>query len=61
VEAPTFNPSVRVTWEFGPEKIKKECHYWVKAGSLHFDSSSTHDLKNKVVLIPTLEEGLNSP
>lgn len=55
---PTFSPSISIKVP-GDEKgrIKPEhCHYFIKAGDIHFCSDSTHALAGQVVALPFLPE-----
>lgn len=63
---PTFNPSVRITYN-GPDADTRRrdrrapsrcCHYFLHAGQLLFCSDSTHPLAGKTVPLPDLPERL---
>lgn len=47
--APTFTPSVNVTWTWGPEQIPKVCHFFVREGMIEFLPDCTHELAGKTV------------
>lgn len=50
---PTFSPSVRVQWTYGPEKIKHNCHFFVRNGEIQYLGDCTHDMKGKTIkMIP---------
>lgn len=51
-EKPTFSPSL--LWNFDPEII---CHSLIKDGMIQFLNDCTHELKNKTVPLPDVEEG----
>jgi hypothetical protein len=46
---PTFLPSVKATWEDGPNRDPKVCHSYVKEGLIEFLADSTHALAGKTV------------
>ena len=48
VEAPTFGPSVKITWGRG-EQPPLICHYFVRAGCIEYCSDSTHTLAGKTL------------
>lgn len=47
-DAPTFTPSVLVTWPGDEER----CHSFVTNGKVHFLSDCTHDLAGQTVDLP---------
>lgn len=62
VDAPTFSPSVKVTYS-GPDAGQVSdgrrapaacCHYFIRAGQIEFCGDSTHDLVGKTVPLPDL-------
>lgn len=66
-DAPTFTPSVLVTWSV-PSDVdgefddvskdrKKVCHSFVRDGQIEFLGDCTHSLAGKTVDLPDLEEG----
>jgi len=55
LDAPTFAPSVRVTWYAGGKPIKI-CHYFIRIGQVQFCADSTHELAGKTVPLPPLDE-----
>jgi len=60
VHAPTFTPSVLVTWpanpnaseEFAEWRTERRCHSFVTAGAIQFLTDSTHSLAGQTVPIP---------
>ena len=52
VDAPTFNPSVRITYDGRDEHTV--CHYFLHAGQLQFCGDCTHALAGKTVPLPPL-------
>ena len=56
VEKPTFNPSIKTTGTNEEEGIKYVCHSFVRDGKIQFLSDCTHELKNKTVDLPDVEE-----
>jgi hypothetical protein len=58
-EAPTFNPSVLTTANFGPEDGGQfRCHSWVRGGKIQFLGDCTHELKGQTVDMPDLPDWL---
>ena len=63
LDAPTFSPSVRVTYN-GPDAGQMRegghraphacCHYFLRAGQLQFCGDSTHALAGKTLPLPLL-------
>lgn len=63
VNAPTFNPSVRIQYE-GPDAGQTDadgfrsppacCHYFLHAGQIQFCADSTHALAGQTVPLPLL-------
>jgi hypothetical protein len=53
LEAPTFSPSLLITWTFRKEEHgideKNVCHFFVKEGKVEFLSDCTHALAGKTV------------
>tara|TARA_R110000787_G_scaffold168855_4_gene281562 strand:- start:226 stop:534 length:309 start_codon:yes stop_codon:yes gene_type:complete len=39
---PTFTPSIRVRWDFGPSRKPKVCHSFVTNGEIQFLNDCTH-------------------
>jgi len=61
VDAPTFNPSVRVfTPAYKDEDCEipetTECHYFIRAGKIEFCGDSAHDLRGQTVPLPEFPE-----
>lgn len=57
VEAPTFTPSMKITWGkmADPKGDWPEggcCHYFVTNGQIKFCDDSTHDMRGKTVPLP---------
>lgn len=46
---PTFRPSILVTSDYGPERVKRVCHSFVTDGSIQFLSDCTHALAGQTV------------
>jgi hypothetical protein len=57
VDAPTFSPSILVTWDTAGTK---KCHSYVTDGKIKFLGDSFHELKNQTVDIPEWEEAENA-
>jgi len=53
VDAPTFSPSVRISWNW-PDEPETICHYFLTAGQLNFCADSTHELSGQTVPLPDL-------
>lgn len=52
-ERPTFEPSLRVRWTFGPEREPKCCHSFIRDGHWQFLIDCTHELAGQTVpMIP---------
>lgn len=59
LDAPTFSPSVLVTWEANPDAIKgfeewrkaRRCHSFVRDGNIQFLNDCTHELAGKTVAL----------
>lgn len=70
VEKPTFNPSIRISYN-GPDADAQRdsgrrapsacCHYHLHAGELRFCGDCTHALSGKTVPLPPLPEHLRDP
>ncbi len=54
-EAPTFAPSVLVTWAEGEERAPRVCHCFVAGGRIQFLSDCTHALAGQTVDMHDLE------
>lgn len=55
VDAPTFNPSVRVSTPADPAENMPEvtdCHYFLHGGQINFCGDSAHELKGQTVPLP---------
>lgn len=61
VDAPTFAPSVLVTYESlgdaDPEPPPERCHSFVRAGNIEFLADSTHALAGQTVPLPDWPAG----
>lgn len=55
MEAPTFEPSILVTWEWGEDRQKRVCHSYVTDGRIRFLEDCTHSLVNQTADIPEAE------
>lgn len=55
LEAPTFDPSIRITWPGGP-KNKRCCHYNIIEGSIRFAKDSTHQFAGQSVPLQEFPE-----
>lgn len=62
LDAPTFSPSVRITYN-GPDADEMRddhrapsacCHYFIRAGRIEFCGDSTHSLSGQIVPLPPL-------
>ena len=52
VESPTFTPSVRVTWSWGPQDSPRCCHFFVREGQIQYLDDCTHALANQTRELP---------
>lgn len=50
--APTFTPSVRITWGLAPGS--RQCHYNITDGAIYFHGDSTHKLAGQNVALPPI-------
>lgn len=48
-DAPSFSPSIKVDYDWGPDKQKVVCHFFVKSGEIQFLNDCTHDLAGKTI------------
>jgi len=55
LEAPTFTPSLLVSW--GPKSTRR-CHSFINDGKIRFLNDSQHDLAGKTVPLPELPDWL---
>lgn len=53
---PTFNPSLLVRWDYGPQRTPKVCHSFIKDGQIQFLSDCTHRLAGQTVPLPPYED-----
>jgi len=54
---PTFQPSIKVTWDFGVEGRKpKCCHSFVTDGKIRFLNDCTHKLAGQTVQLPCVHK-----
>ncbi|MDE2344640.1 MAG: ammonia monooxygenase [Betaproteobacteria bacterium] len=56
-DAPTFTPSVKVTWDVPPPRERDDppaecCHSFVRDGRIQFLGDCTHALANQTVDLP---------
>lgn len=56
--APSFQPSVKHTWTYGPEKVANCCHYFITDGRIAFCGDCTHSLAGQSVTMAPLPEYL---
>lgn len=64
-DAPTFSPSVKVTYPANPKASEKYaewrreriCHSFIRDGRIQFLSDCTHELAGQTVELPDLEGG----
>ena len=49
VHAPTFAPSLKVTWDFGPDHEPRCCHSFVRDGQWQYLDDCTHTLAGQTV------------
>ena len=61
MDKPTFEGSVLVWWDEGPERIAKRCHSFVKDGMIQFLGDCTHELANKTVELPDYRRPISFP
>lgn len=54
--APTFSPSILVTWNDGENRVKHVCHSYVRAGKIQFLSDCTHKLAGQTVELADVPE-----
>lgn len=55
VEAPTFSPSILVTWKDPDGELSDDiCHSFVRGGRIEFLGDCTHELKGQTVEIADL-------
>lgn len=55
IDAPTFAPSILVTWTYGENYEPRRCHSFVREGRIEFLSDCTHSLAGQTVPLPTLD------
>ena len=63
VDAPTFSPSIKVTWPANPAAIdgfeewrtERICHSFVRDGMIEFCDDSTHTGKGRMIALPEWE------
>lgn len=49
VDNPTFSPSLKATWNWGPEREAKCCHFFVRNGRIEYCGDCTHDMAGQTV------------
>lgn len=53
MKRPTFNPSLVVTWHWGPKRAKQRCHSFIRKGRWEFLNDCSHHLAGQTVkMIP---------
>lgn len=57
VEAPTFMPSVKVSWgdPNNPGHNIRMCHFFVKAGQVKYLTDCSHEFAGQTVDLPNIE------
>jgi hypothetical protein len=55
LEAPTFSPSILVTWTHGENYEARRCHSYVRDGRIEFLSDCTHALAGQTVPLPEID------
>lgn len=55
VDAPTFTPSILVTWKYGEAREPRRCHSFVTDGHIAFLSDCTHALAGQTVPLPEID------
>ena len=58
MESPTFTPSVRVTWKWGPQDSPRCCHFFVREGQIQYLDDCTHALANQTRELPDVVNGI---
>jgi hypothetical protein len=51
--APTFSPSMKITWGKAPESC---CHYFLTDGMIQYQGDCTHAMKGHTVALPDVPE-----
>lgn len=54
MERPTINPSLLVTWTWGPEREPRRCHSYVRDGRIEFLTDCTHHMAGQTVELPEI-------
>ena len=57
-DAPTFSPSVLVSYEHAGVEVR--CHSYVRDGRIQFLDDCTHALKGQTVELPDFDTGLTT-
>lgn len=57
VEAPTFSPSMNISWGREGSEMFGRCHYILTSGVINFCGDCTHELKGQSVPLPNIPEG----
>ena len=55
-QAPTFNPSVRVSIPAAHGLPTRCCHYFIRAGTIEYCADCTHALAGKTVDLPEVPD-----
>jgi hypothetical protein len=55
MDAPTFQPSIRVQWMYGEGNKQFCCHSFITDGKIQFLADCTHSLAGQTVEIPDWE------
>lgn len=61
LDAPTVSPSILVRWTWGPERIQKACHSFLRAGRWEFLADSTHVLAGQTADMTPVPDWLVRP
>ena len=49
IENPTFSPSIKCTYNYGPKYKEAVCHHFIRNGKIEFLNDCTHELAGKTV------------
>lgn len=52
MDAPTFSPSIKAEWTWGPERERRVCHFYVNEGRIQYLGDCTHRLAGTTVDMP---------
>ncbi len=56
LEAPTFTPSLLITWRKRDNTVFRRCHSYIRNGQWQFLSDCTHELAGKTVDMVELQD-----